>query len=151
MSLDFVETPDGLALIECNPRATDGVLLLTAEELQDGLLRADGETVLVEPGRQTQLDLAVFGQIFSQSLEELPRSINDLARVRGAGQGWRDLLPTMYSFLAFAQSAKMSIAERKQLFVAMSDGITWDGQPIAGISPSDAAVLAELTGEPAPG
>ena len=43
----------------------------------------------------------------------------------------------------------MSLAERKQLFVAMSDGITWDGEAIAGISPSDAAVLEELTGQPA--
>jgi hypothetical protein len=42
----------------------------------------------------------------------------------------------------------MSIQERKQLFVAMSDGITWDGEPIAGISESDAAVLEELTGKP---
>jgi hypothetical protein len=31
---------------------------------------------------------------------------------------------------------------------AMSDGITWDGQPIPGLPPDDAAYLAELTGEP---
>jgi hypothetical protein len=82
-------------------------------------------------------------------MSELPRSINDLARVRGADKGWRDAMPTMYSFLAFARSAKMSLAERKQLFVAMSDGITWDGEPIAGLPAADAAVLEQLTGEPA--
>jgi predicted ATP-grasp superfamily ATP-dependent carboligase len=148
MSLDFVETPDGLELIECNPRATDGTLLMSAEELERGLLRSEGDAAVVEPGRESQLDLAVFGQIFSEGVREAPRTIQDLVRIRGAGQGWRDALPTMYSFLAFAQSAKMSIQERKQLFVAMSDGITWDGEPIPGISESDAAVLEELTGKP---
>ena len=34
MSLDFIETDDGLVMIECNPRPTDGVLLMTAEELE---------------------------------------------------------------------------------------------------------------------
>jgi glutathione synthase/RimK-type ligase-like ATP-grasp enzyme len=148
MSLDFVQTDRGLTLIECNPRATDGVLLMSAEQLEHGVLDRDGAAAIVEPGEEVQLDLAVFGQIFSQSLSELPRSINDLARVRGADKGWRDAMPTMYSFLAFAHSERMSLAERKQLFVAMSDGITWDGEPIAGISDSDAAVLEELTGEP---
>jgi len=149
MSLDFVETDHGLTLIECNPRATDGVLLLSAKQLEHGLLATEGEPALVQPGEEIQLDFAVLGQIFSQRLGELPRSIDDLARVRGADKGWRDAMPTMYSFLAFARSAKMSLAERKQLFVAMSDGITWDGEPIAGLSAPDAAVLEELTGEPA--
>ena len=40
MSLDFVDSPDGPMLIECNPRATDGVLLMSAEELERGLLDA---------------------------------------------------------------------------------------------------------------
>jgi glutathione synthase/RimK-type ligase-like ATP-grasp enzyme len=151
MSLDFVQTDHGLMLIECNPRATDGVLLLSAAELEDGLLQVERESTVVEPGRETQLDLAVFGQMFSQGLGEVPRSIQDLVRIRGAGRGWRDAMPSLYSFLAFARSAKLSMRERQQLLVAMADGITWDGEPIAGLSESDAAVLEELTGEPAGG
>jgi len=149
MSLDFVETSNGLELIECNPRATDGTLLMSAEELEGGVLRQGEDMTLVDPGREIQLDLAVFGQIFSEGLRGAPRTVQDLVRIPGSGKGWRDVLPTMYSFLAFAQSAKMSISERKQLFVAMADGITWDGEPIAGLSESDAAVLKELTGEQA--
>jgi hypothetical protein len=34
--------------------------------------------------------------------------------------------------------------------VAMADGITWDGGPIAGMSAGDARFLAELEGEAPP-
>ena len=38
-------------------------------------------------------------------------------------------MPKLYSFLALARFEKLSLRDREQLFVAMSDGITWDGQP----------------------
>jgi hypothetical protein len=49
MSLDFIETDEGLVMIECNPRPTDGVLLMTAEELERGLLAPEEETLLGPP------------------------------------------------------------------------------------------------------
>jgi hypothetical protein len=55
-------------------------------------------------------------------------------------------MPKLYSFLALARFERLGLRERKQLFVAMSDGITWDGQPIPGLSPGDADYLARLTG-----
>ncbi len=146
MSLDFVASPDGPRLIECNPRATDGVLLMTAEELEDGLLGRSAQTTVVEPGRETQLDLAVFGQLLAERPEEMPASVSDLLRVRGSDRGWHDAMPKLYSFLAFAHHERLSWRRRQQLFVAMSDGICWDGQPIAGMSSGDARFLAELTG-----
>ena len=57
MSLDFVDSGQGLMMIECNPRPTDGVLLMT-EELERGLLAPTVETLQVEPGREEQLDFA---------------------------------------------------------------------------------------------
>jgi hypothetical protein len=149
MSLDFVAAPEGLKLIECNPRATDGVLLMTAEELEAGLLGDDGEVTVVEPGRETQLDLALVGQLLSERPGEMPASVSDLLRVRGSDRGWHDALPKLYSFLAFAHHERLSLGRRQQLFVAMSDGICWDGQPIAGMSAGDAGFLAELTSTPA--
>lgn len=147
MSLDFVDTDDGLVMIECNPRPTDGLLLMTAEELERGLLEPGPETLLVEPGRETQLDFAVFGQMFRQPLKEVPRSFNDLVKVPGTDRGWHDAMPKLYSFLAFAHHERLSLKERKGLFEAMADGITWDGQPIPGLPTDDAAYLAELTGD----
>jgi len=146
MSLDFIETSEGLVMIECNPRPTDGVLLMTAEELERGLLKPEDETLLVPAGREEQLDFAVFAQIFKEPLREAPKTIEDLARIHGTDRGWRDAMPKLYSFLALGRFERLSLRDREQLFVAMADGITWDGQPIPGLPPDDAAYLAKLTG-----
>jgi hypothetical protein len=146
MSLDFIETEDGLVMIECNPRPTDGVLLMSAEELERGLLAPQDETLLVPPGREEQLDFAVLAQIFKEPLRDAPKSIHDLRKIAGTDKGWRDAMPKLYSFLALARFERLSLRQREQLFVAMSDGITWDGQSIPGLPPDDAAYLAKLTG-----
>ena len=146
MSLDFIETEGGLVMIECNPRPTDGVLLMTAEELERGLLSPEEETVMVPSGRTEQLDFAVLGQIFREPLREMPSSIHDLVKVPGTDRGWHDAMPGLYSFLALARFERLSLRQREQLFVAMSDGITWDGQSIPGLPRADAEYLAELTG-----
>jgi predicted ATP-grasp superfamily ATP-dependent carboligase len=146
MSLDFIETEDGLVMIECNPRPTDGVLLMTPEELERGLLAPEDETLQVPAGRTSQLDFAVFAQIFKEPLKEAPQTIHDLAKIHGTDHGWRDAMPKLYSFLALARFERLSLRDREQLFVAMSDGITWDGQSIPGLPPDDAAYLAKLTG-----
>jgi hypothetical protein len=147
MSLDFVDSGDGLVMIECNPRPTDGVLLMTAEELERGLLAPEDRVQQIPAGREEQLDFAVFGQIFREPLKQAPSSLHDLAAIEGMDQGWHDMLPKLYSFLAFAHHERMSLNERKGLFEAMADGITWDGQPIPGLPADDAAYLAKLTGD----
>jgi glutathione synthase/RimK-type ligase-like ATP-grasp enzyme len=145
MSLDFVDSDGELYLIECNPRATDGVLLVPDSDLAEGILDERRELTAVEPGQEVQLDLAVFGQMFREGLREIPRSIHDIARVRDADAGWHDHMPTLYSFLAFAHHERLKLRERKALFVAMSEDISWDGEPIEGMSDSDAALLDELS------
>jgi hypothetical protein len=55
-------------------------------------------------------------------------------------------MPKLYSFLALCRFERLSLKDREQLFVAMADGITWDGQSIPGLPPDDAAYLAKLTG-----
>ena len=75
---------------------------------------------------------------------ELRHALHDLRHVPGADRGWRDRLPTLYSFLAFAHHERLSRREHEQLFVAMSDDVCWNGEPIPGMSDADAKVLAEL-------
>jgi glutathione synthase/RimK-type ligase-like ATP-grasp enzyme len=144
MSLDFVDDDGTLYLIECNPRATDGLLLVDASELAEGILDHERGLTMVPPGEEIQLSMAVFGQMFDEGLREWPRSIHDLARIRDANKGWHDHMPTLYNFLAFAHHAKLEMKERTALFVAMAGDISWDGQPIAGMSASDAALLDDL-------
>jgi glutathione synthase/RimK-type ligase-like ATP-grasp enzyme len=147
VSFDFVVTDDGLTLIECNPRATDGALLMPSEQLAEGILASGDETSTVPVGQEVQLDLALIGDGFSDYLRRLPETIGDLARVHDAGDGWHDPLPTMYSALAVAHDAGRSVREHEKLFISMAGDISWDGEPIAGMSDSDRALLNELTAE----
>ena len=146
ISFDFIVTDDGLSFVECNPRATDGLLLLPEGELARGLLDRDADTFLMPPGHSVQLELAVLADGFADRLKRLPRSIRDLARVHDAGDGWHDPLPTLYSALAVAHFAGESVKEHEKLFVAMAGDMNWDGEPIAGMSDADARLLAGLTG-----
>jgi len=148
ISFDFVDSDDGLYLIECNPRATDGALLLSSEEASLGLgLAADsipGEPLLVEAGRSEQLDFAVFGQMFTESPRDWPGSIRDLLEVRGSDAGWHDQLPNLYALLTLGGHAKLSFGHRRALLAAMADDIAWDGQPIEGMLPADRELVEQM-------
>jgi predicted ATP-grasp superfamily ATP-dependent carboligase len=146
ISFDFLVTDAGLSLVECNPRGTDGILLIDAEPLAAGIFDADAPTWMVQPGKEMQLDLAVIGDAFADRARRLPETIEDLARVRDAGDGWHDPLPTLYSAFSVAHDKALSLREHQKLQIAMGGDISWDGEPISGMSESDARLLAGLTG-----
>ncbi len=146
ISFDFLVTDDGLSFVECNPRATDGALLLPPDQIARGLFDADADTFLLPPGETAQLDLALVGDAFSDHLTRFPETIRDLARVRDAGDGWHDPLPTLYSAFSLAHFAGVSVREHAQIQDAMDADMTWDGEAIKGMSDEDAKLLAELTG-----
>jgi hypothetical protein len=123
ISLDFVAADDGIVIIECNPRTTDGVLLMSAEQVAEGIFDPERELSMVEPGELVELDFAVFVQMFREPWREMPRSFHDLLRVRDADSGWHDHLPLLYSFLALAHHERLNIHERKELMVAMSEDL----------------------------
>ncbi|MGE5635600.1 MAG: hypothetical protein ACM3UV_01480 [Nocardioidaceae bacterium] len=144
ISFDFVDAPDGLRIIECNPRTTDGVLLMSPTQLAGGVLDDSRPLELTPPGELTQLDFAVFAELFTEGLRQTPRTIRDLIEVRGADRGWHDALPTLYSFLALAHHERLNIGHRKALLSAMSADVCWDGEDIPGMTPEDAAALRRL-------
>ena len=153
MSLDFVVSDHGLDLIECNPRATDGALLMGAAEASAGLAgdaaAPESEPLLIEAGRCEQLDFAVFGQMFTESPREWPGSIKDLIHVRGSDRGWHDQLPNLYALLTLGHHARLNLRHRRALLAAMADDIAWDGDPIEGMSDADRALVDSMAkGEP---
>src|ERR1700722_2037132 len=97
ISFDFLVTDDGLTFVECNPRATDGLLLMPEEELAAGLLAPRAETFVLEPGGPGQLRRTVLADGCADHLDRLPESIGDLAQFRDAGSGWDDPPPPLYS------------------------------------------------------
>lgn len=148
MAIDLIDTGDGLSVVECNPRATDGALLLTDEEADAALGRPADEVpdspILVEAGRSQQLDFAVFAQMFTESPKEWPRTIHDLIHVRGSDRGWHDQLPNLYSLLTLGRSARLNLRHRKALLAAMADDIAWDGELIPGMSDADRKLVEEM-------
>ena len=134
VSFDFIVTDDGLSFVECNPRATDGLLLLPSGELARGLLDPDADLFLLPAGHTVQLELAVLAEGFSDHLRRLPQTIRDLARVHDAGDGWHDPLPTMYSALSVAHFGDESAHEHEKFFAAAASDMSWDGEPISGMS-----------------
>ena len=148
ISFDFLVTDDGLTFVECNPRATDGLLLMPREELATGLLAPRAETFVLEPGGRVQLDFAVLADGFADHLDRLPESIGDLAQVRDAGSGWHDPLPTLYSALAMCHSVEQSFAEHIGHVAAIVGDMNWDGEPIDGMSEDDATLLTSLSPQP---
>ncbi len=144
ISFDFLVTPQGLSFVECNPRPTDGVLLMPRDELARGLLGPGREAFVLPAGGHVQLDLAVLADGFAEHLHRLPESIRDLAQVKDAGSGWHDPMPTLYSALAVAHFAGQSLREHKRLFEAMAGDMSWDGEPIDGMSKADAELLSGL-------
>jgi len=144
ISFDFLVTDSGLSFVECNPRATDGALLLSPAEIATGLLEPDADTFVLEPGRTTQLDLALIGDAFADKLERFPETIRDLARFKDAGDGWHDPLPTLYSAFSLAHFAGVSHRDHAKLQDAMDADMSWDGEPIKGMSDADAKLLDGL-------
>jgi hypothetical protein len=145
ISFDFLITDDGLSFVECNPRATDGALLLPPDQIARGLLDPDADTFLLPPGTETQLELALIGDAFADRMARCPETIRDLARVRDAGDGWHDPLPTLYSAFSLAHFAGVSHKEHAKLQDAMDADMAWDGDPIDGMSDADAELLKGLS------
>jgi hypothetical protein len=144
ISFDLFDEPTEPRLIECNPRPTDGVLLMSTEQLAGGLLDPSSEPVVTPPGEEVQLDLAVFAEMFSEGLRGIPQGFRDLVEIPGADRGWRDNLPQLYYFLSLVRTERLHWRDHEALLGALADDITWDGEPIEGLSEADSRALSAL-------
>ena len=141
LSFDFVDNDGKLYAIECNPRPTNGIILLGAEEYSRALLGEADEVVVVEPGVEREVKLAVLADAFVEPLKHLPTSLHDLIDVRDVGSQWHDSIAMMWSPATLIHGAKLSHGDRKELLAALGDDIVWNGEPIAGMSEADAEAL----------
>ncbi|WP_245847079.1 carbamoyl-phosphate synthase large subunit [Dietzia natronolimnaea] len=144
LSFDFVDDDGQFYAIECNPRPTNGVILLSAEELEQALTGQNPEPFVVEPGVERQISLAVLADAFAEPLKHLPTSLHDLLHVKDVGSGWHDSFAMMWSPATLVHGAKLSHGQRKELLGALGDDIVWNGEPITGMSAADAAALEDV-------
>lgn len=141
LSFDFVDHEGQLNAIECNPRPTNGVILLGAEEFSDALTGASGTTAVVAPGVERQVSLAVLAECFAEPLGHLPTALHDLLHVKNIGAGWHDGIAMMWGPATLIHGAELDHGSRKAVLAALADDIVWNGEPIAGMTAEDAAAL----------
>ena len=82
--------------------------------------------------------------MFDEGLKGAPSTIHDLVKIRGSDRGWHDQLPNLYSFLAFCHHERLSLKEHEKLQVAMYEDVSWDGEPIAGMTADQSAAVQAL-------
>jgi len=144
LSFDFVDHDGQLYAIECNPRPTNGVILLGADELADALTGASDEIVVVEPGVEREIRMAVFADAFTEPLKHLPTSLHDLMHVKDVGSGWHDGVAMMWAPASLIHGAKLAKGEHEAALKALAEDIVWNGEEIDGMTSEDAAVLEEV-------
>ncbi|WP_285137591.1 carbamoyl-phosphate synthase large subunit [Microbacterium sp. lyk4-40-TSB-66] len=145
ISFDFVDhgtdaAPD-YKIIECNPRPTNGIILLEADDVARAIQGELTEPVVAIPGTERQITLAVIADAFTEPLSHLPKTLHDLLHVRDVGAGWWDDAAMLWSPATIAHGAKISHGDRKEVLAALGDDIVWNGEPIEGMSETDAAAL----------
>lgn len=158
LSFDFVNHDGHLYGIECNPRTTDGVMLMTADQVSDGL-RSDGlrsdklddnllnnpdTTSVVPEGTESEIKLAVLADAFTEPLSHLHESVHDVFRVSDVGKGWHDQATMLWSPAALMHGARLARGHREAALAALSEDIVWNGEAIQGMSPEYAKVLEDV-------
>ena len=144
LSFDFVNHDGELYAIECNPRPTNGVILLETAEFLQALHGVTPTPVVVEPGVERQIRLAVLADAFTERISHLGTSLHDLLHVHDIGHGWHDSMAMMWGPAALLHGAKLAHGHREELLKAMSEDIVWNGEQIEGMTPADAAALLDV-------
>jgi predicted ATP-grasp superfamily ATP-dependent carboligase len=137
MSLDFKRDARGLVLIECNPRPTAGVHVMSPAMFEQALLDTQPTTPrLTEAGVKRKYSVALIRDMLLH-LRELPADLLHLlsgAKEVVAEPG--DLAPALYQLLSYghvkAYRRRLSTGKHKatDLMSAYFDDISWNGEPI---------------------
>lgn len=132
ISLDFLNTDEGLTVIECNPRPTAGLTVMPDAMFDDAMMGRGPETTRVAPaGPRRQLSLGLIRNMFAHpseipaTLEELLSGDPDVYAVPG------DLLPLLYQVVAYSHVVGYRLREhrmdRSDIMQGYFYDITWDG------------------------
>jgi len=138
ISMDFRRGPRGLSVLECNPRPTAGVHLMSAATLVEALL-GDGDrvpAVVAEGASRLYASALVRDALLHPRalLSDLAYLFSDAADVY-AESG--DRLPALFQLLSYGQVISYRLRHRRaperaaaKLMAAYFEGIRWNGQPI---------------------
>jgi predicted ATP-grasp superfamily ATP-dependent carboligase len=136
---DFMRTPRGLVLIECNPRPTAGVHLMSPEMFEQALLDKSGSRLRVaEAGVQRKYGVALVRDMLLHAREAREDARYLFSGIPDAIADADDLLPALYQVLSYGrvftyrrQHGGGAGARRSTtLMSAYFDDVCWNGDPI---------------------
>ncbi len=141
LSFDFVDHDGELLAIECNPRSTNGTLMLEADELANAMLGQVDEVVVAKPGTEREIKIAVLANAFTPHLKTIPDTLHHVIKGTDTGKGWHDSFTTMWGPATLVHGAKLSRGKHQAVLEALGEDIVWNGGPIDGMSEADAEAL----------
>jgi glutathione synthase/RimK-type ligase-like ATP-grasp enzyme len=137
LSLDFMKTAEGMVLIECNPRPTAGVHVMSTEMFDAAMLDTAGEQVrTAEPGVRRKYGIALIRDMllhFTEAREDLRYLLSDAKEVVADPD---DLLPALYQVLSYGHviAYRRTLARREhkntELMAAYFHDVCWNGEPL---------------------
>ncbi len=137
ISLDFIRTPSGLVLIECNPRPTAGVFVMDSKRYVDALLApSDGPPYVVPSGVRKQITSAILRDMF-RDWRQVPSDLEAL--FSGAGEIYAhvdDPAPGLYQLLSyshvFSYRHRLHVKRHRHtdLVAAQFYDIAWNGDEL---------------------
>jgi hypothetical protein len=137
VSFDFLRTPQGLVPVECNPRPTAGVTLMSTEMFIDAMYGALGREPLVVPaGERRKIasavirDMLLDWRVLPTGLEALVHGGDDIyASLDDLGPALYQLVGYFHLRLRQAQAAEPAHKRAATIGSYLHD-ICWDGSPI---------------------
>ncbi len=141
LSFDFVDHETGLMAIECNPRSTNGTLMLTTEEFANALVGSADEVAIAEPGTEREIKIAVLANAFTPHLKTIPKTLRHVLDGTDTGSGWHDSIAMMWGPATLVHGAKLGHGKHQPILESLGGDIVWNGGPIDGMTPEDAAAL----------
>lgn len=133
VGFDFIESSSGkMNVLECNPRATSGVNLLSNqhEAMVDALLGRSAEVLSPTAGpHMVSLAMLVFQAAKQGWRMEFWR---DFFRGRDAVMRWRDPAPGFMQILGLFETVARAVKRRRPLLAAATEDIEWNGGPLGG-------------------
>jgi len=135
ISLDFLRTPQGLSLVECNPRPTAGVYVMPPEMFVKALLHPrHGETLVAPPGAKRKINIALVRDMI-RHLDEVPADLAALfSKAPDVYAEAEDMVPAIFQLLSYSHVLKYRYRnragrnKRTDLMAAYFDDVQWDGE-----------------------
>jgi predicted ATP-grasp superfamily ATP-dependent carboligase len=137
VSFDFMRTGGGPVLIECNPRPTAGVHVMSAELFEAALLDEAGVALRIAPaGVRRKYSVALVRDLLlhpGEAPEDLRHLFSAAKEVVADPEDW---VPALYQFISYghvmAYRREMNAGHHKRtdLMAAYFDDICWNGEPI---------------------